>query len=240
MNLRIAVLEDDDALRERVEAALVGEGWRVDTAADGQLGLYQLEEYAADCAIVDLGLPSMSGLDVIRAVRKSKPRLPVLILTARDRWQDKVEGLEAGADDYLTKPFHMEELCARIRALVRRSLQDGQSKMDFGPIKIDTATDQVWAHGEDVALTTFEYRLLLQLTRQAGRVLSKDALSDYLYEHDADRESNVIEVLIGRLRRKLDPDGSLNLIETLRGRGYRFALKPRTDDTGEPVAAAHE
>jgi two-component system, OmpR family, response regulator PhoP len=155
-----------------------------------------------------------------------RPRLPILILTARDRWQDKVEGLEAGADDYLTKPFHVEELQARLRALVRRSLQDGQERLDFGPLVIDTATDTVLLNGEPVSLTTFEYRLLLQLVRQAGRPLSKDVLSDYLYEHDADRESNVIEVLIGRLRRKLDPDGSLGVIETLRGRGYRFTLQP--------------
>ena len=227
MNLRVALVEDDTALRERVADALRRSGWRVDTAAEGKTGLYLVTEYACDVAIVDLGLPGLDGLDLIRLARKALPRLPILILTARDRWQDKVEGLEAGADDYRTKPFHIEELQARLKALVRRSLQDGQERLDFGAVVVDTATDSVSLHGEPVTLTTFEYRLLLQLVRQAGRPLSKDLLSDYLYEHDADRESNVVEVLIGRLRRKLDPDGSLGVIETLRGRGYRFALPPR-------------
>jgi two-component system, OmpR family, response regulator PhoP len=226
MNLRVALVEDDDSLRERVAESLRRAGWRIDLAADGKTGLYLLTEYACDIAIVDLGLPGLDGLDLIRRARAEKPRLPILILTARDRWQDKVEGLEAGADDYLTKPFHVEELQARLRALVRRSLQDGQERLDFGPLVIDTATDAVMLRGEPVTLTTFEYRLLLQLVRQAGRPLSKDVLADYLYEHDSDRESNVIEVLIGRLRRKLDPDGSLGVIETLRGRGYRFTLQP--------------
>jgi two-component system, OmpR family, response regulator PhoP len=226
MNLRVALVEDDDSLRERVAESLRRAGWRIDVAADGKTGLYLLTEYACDIAIVDLGLPGLDGLDLIRRARVEKPRLPILILTARDRWQDKVEGLEAGADDYLTKPFHVEELQARLRALVRRSLQDGQERLDFGPLVIDTATDAVTLRGELVTLTTFEYRLLLQLVRQAGRPLSKDVLADYLYEHDSDRESNVIEVLIGRLRRKLDPDGSLGVIETLRGRGYRFTLQP--------------
>jgi two-component system response regulator PhoP len=233
MNLRVALVEDDTARRERVADALRRSGWRVDTAEEGKTGLYLLTEYACDVAIVDLGLPGLDGLDLIRQARKALPRLPILILTARDRWQDKVEGLEAGADDYLTKPFHIEELQARLKALVRRSLQDGQERLDFGPVVIDTATDSVSLQGEPVTLTTFEYRLLLQLVRQAGRPLSKDLLSDYLYEHDADRESNVVEVLIGRLRRKLDPDGSLGVIETLRGRGYRFALPASEAREGE-------
>lgn len=226
MNLRVALVEDDDGLRGQIAESLQASGWRVDVAADGKTGLYLLTEYACDIAIVDLGLPGLDGLEVIRRARMVNPRLPILILTARDRWQDKVEGLEAGADDYLTKPFHVEELQARLRALVRRSLQKGQERLDFGPVVIDTASDAVFLNGEPVILTTFEYRLLLQLVRQAGRPLSKNALADYLYEHDVDRESNVIEVLIGRLRRKLDPDGALGVIETLRGRGYRFTLEP--------------
>lgn len=227
MNLRVSLLEDDTALRERVAQHLSAAGWRVDTAADGKTGLYQLLEYPCDVAIIDLGLPQMDGMAVIRQLRKSQPRLPILILTARDRWQDKVEGLEAGADDYLTKPFHIEELQARLRALVRRSLQEGQDRLDFGDLVLDTATETVWLHGAPVSLTTFEYRLLLQLVRQNGRPLSKETLADYLYEHDADRESNVIEVMIARLRRKLDAEGQLGLIETLRGRGYRFTLQPK-------------
>ena len=233
MNLRVALVEDDDSLRGRIAESLRSAGWRTDLAADGKTGLYLLTEYACDIAIVDLGLPGLDGLELIRRARALKPRLPILILTARDRWQDKVEGLEAGADDYLTKPFHVEELQARLRALVRRSLQEGQERLDFGPLVIDTATDTVALRGEPVTLTTFEYRLLLQLVRQAGRPLSKDVLADYLYEHDADRESNVIEVLIGRLRRKLDPDGTLGVIETLRGRGYRFTLQPADDSRSD-------
>ncbi|MGM0553966.1 MAG: response regulator [Pseudomonadota bacterium] len=226
MNLRVVLIEDDVALRNQIAEELGGSGCRVDTASDGDTGLYLLSEYHCDIAVVDLGLPGMDGLEVIRRVREVKPRLPILILTARDRWQDKVEGLEAGADDYLAKPFHIEELLARLRALARRSLQAGHERLYFGPLVIDTAGDEVRLNDEPVSLTTFEYRLLLTLVRQPGRVLSKDALADYLYEHDDDRESNVIEVLIGRLRRKLDPDGELGLIETLRGRGYRFAREP--------------
>ena len=234
MNLRVVLIEDDVALRNQIGEELDRSGCRVDTASDGETGLYLLTEYHCDIAVVDLGLPGMDGLDVIRKARESKPRLPILILTARDRWQDKVEGLEAGADDYLAKPFHIEELLARLRALARRSLQSGQERLAFGPLVIDTAGDEVWLNGEPVTLTTFEYRLLMTLVRQPGRVLSKDALADYLYDHDEDRESNVIEVLIGRLRRKLDADGSLGLIETLRGRGYRFAREPDAVLENEP------
>ncbi|ADC70757.1 two component transcriptional regulator, winged helix family [Thioalkalivibrio sp. K90mix] len=231
MNLRVVVIEDDLALRSQIAEEMENNGCRVDTASDGDTGLYLLTEYHCDIAVVDLGLPGMDGLDVIRKAREVKPQLPILILTARDRWQDKVEGLEAGADDYLTKPFHIQELVARLRALARRSLQAGREQLQFGPLVIDTATDDVRLNDEPVSLTTFEYRLLLTLVRQPGRVLSKEVLADYLYEHDEDRESNVIEVLIGRLRRKLDPGGSLGLIETLRGRGYRFV---READTATP------
>lgn len=233
MNLRVVLIEDDVALRSQIAEELESNGCRVDTASDGETGLYLLSEYHCDIAVVDLGLPGIDGLDVIRRVRKVRPRLPILILTARDRWQDKVEGLEAGADDYLAKPFHIQELLARLRALARRSLQSGRDQMHFGPLVIDTAGDEVWLNGEVVTLTTFEYRLLMTLVRQPGRVLSKDALADYLYDHDEDRESNVIEVLIGRLRRKLDPDGTLGLIETLRGRGYRFAREPESQAGSE-------
>ncbi|WP_018863093.1 MULTISPECIES: response regulator transcription factor [Thioalkalivibrio] len=238
MNLRVVVIEDDLALRSQIAEEMENNGCRVDTASDGDTGLYLLTEYHCDIAVVDLGLPGMDGLDVIRKAREVKPQLPILILTARDRWQDKVEGLEAGADDYLTKPFHIQELVARLRALARRSLQAGRERLEFGPLVIDTATDDVRLHGELVSLTTFEYRLLLTLVRQPGRVLSKETLADYLYEHDEDRESNVIEVLIGRLRRKLDPDGSLGLIETLRGRGYRFAREADTETSSGSTRGA--
>jgi len=228
MNLRVTIIEDDNTLRQQITEGLKTAGCRVDQASDGQHGLYLLQEFPCDVAIVDLGLPGLDGLSVIRQIRRERARLPILILTARDRWQDKVEGLEAGADDYLTKPFQMEELLARLRALVRRSLQDGQERLEFGPVTIDTGNQTVSLRDDPVSLTTFEFRLLLQLVRHSGRPVSKEALADYLYEHDTDRESNVIEVLIGRLRRKLDPDGALGLIETLRGRGYRFGLRAGT------------
>jgi len=237
MNLRVTIIEDDAALRQQIADGLETAGCRVDQAADGVSGLYLLQEFPCDAAVVDLGLPGLDGLSVIRQIRREQLRLPILILTARDRWQDKVEGLEAGADDYLTKPFQMEELMARLRALVRRSLQDGQERLEFGPVCIDIGNQSVSLRGHPVSLTTFEYRLLLQLVRHAGRPVSKDNLADYLYEHDADRESNVIEVLIGRLRRKLDPDGALGLIETLRGRGYRFGLRA---GSASPTADAND
>ena len=169
----------------------------------------------------------MSGIEVIRELRSLGKTFPILILTARGRWQDKVDGLEAGADDYLVKPFHMEELLARLRALVRRASGWAQSTLQCGPIGLDTASQSVTLNGQEVVVTAYEYKLLEHLMLHAGDVVSKTELSEHLYEEELDRDSNVLEVLVGRLRRKLDPDRSLNPIETLRGRGYRLRL-PRT------------
>ena len=175
--------------------------------------------------MVDLGLPDLSGIDVIRRWRSGGQRFPVLILTARGRWQDKVEGLEAGADDYLVKPFHMEELQARLRALIRRTGGWTQAVLCCGPVALDTGAQQLTLEGQVVELTAYEYKLLEYLMLRAGTVVSKTELTEHLYEEDADRDSNVLEVLVGRLRRKLDPGRDLNPIETLRGRGYRFRLE---------------
>ncbi|MCG5509232.1 response regulator transcription factor [Ectothiorhodospira lacustris] len=224
--MRVVVIEDETALQTRLRERLEQEGWMVDTSGDGRDGLYRLLEYPADAAVVDLGLPGLPGLEVIRQARAAGRRLPILILTARGQWQEKVEGLEAGADDYLVKPFHMEELIARLRALARRAAGRPDGRLAFGPLVLDTQAQTVTMAGQSVSLTTFEYRLLEHLARHPGQVISKQSLTDYLYPHDEDRDSNVLEVLIGRLRRKLDPESRLSPIETLRGRGYRLALPP--------------
>lgn len=223
--MRILLVEDELALRQQVRTRLEAEGYEVDASGDGKEGFYLASEYPFDAAIVDLGLPGMTGLDIIRGIRGMEKTLPILILTARGRWQDKVEGLEAGADDYLAKPFQMEELLARLKALLRRSTGVASSLLHCGPISLDMNTQKAFLHDEAVELTAFEYRMLEYLMKQRGRIVSKSELSDYLYPHDEDRDSNVLEVLVGRLRRKLDPDGNLVPIETLRGRGYRFTLQ---------------
>ncbi|WP_295606301.1 response regulator transcription factor [uncultured Lamprocystis sp.] len=222
--MRILVIEDEAALRTQLTDRLVREGFRVDDSGNGDEGLYLATEYPFDAAVVDLGLPGMPGIEIIRRLRAAGSRLPVLVLTARGRWQDKVEGLEAGADDYLAKPFEMEELLARLRALLRRAAGAATAALIAGPVRLDRAGQRVTVDGRPVDLTDFEFRLLERLMTERGRVLSKRELADYLYPHDEDRDSNVLEVLLGRLRRKLDPDGSLAPIETLRGRGYRFVL----------------
>lgn len=223
--MRILLIEDEAALRRSLAKALSeGEGAAVvDEAADGEEGLYLAREYPFDLAIVDLGLPKLSGLEVIRRLRAEASRLPILVLTARGRWQDKVEGLEAGADDYLTKPFEMPELVARVRALWRRAAGAATTTLALGPYRLDLDRQQVACDGVAVELTAFEFKLLDYLARHRERVVSKQELGDYLYPHEDDRDSNVLEVLIGRLRRKLDPAGRWAPIQTVRGRGYRFA-----------------
>jgi two-component system, OmpR family, response regulator PhoP len=223
--MRILVVEDEQALRESLTTQLKQSGFNVDAAADGEEGLYLGQEFTPDLAIVDLGLPKMSGIDLIKQLRANKRSYPVLILTARDRWQDKVEGLQVGADDYVAKPFHFEELLARVQALLRRSGGWSQPVLQCGPIALDPRTQEVSVNGTKLELTSFEYKILEFLMHRAGEVISKSELTDTLYAQDFDRDSNTIEVFIGRLRRKLDPDGTLNPIETLRGRGYRLALQ---------------
>ncbi len=222
--MRILVIEDELRLQNQIRQQLEAAGYMVDTCGDGDEGLFLATEYPIDAAIIDIGLPGKSGLEIIKVLRERGSLLPILILTARSSWQDKVTGLEMGADDYLTKPFQMEELQARMKALLRRSTGIPQTLLKCGPIHLDVASQCVTVNGEIIELTSFEYRLLEELIRHHGEVLSKHTLADYLYPHDEDRDSNVLEVMVGRLRRKLDPDGVLNPIETVRGRGYRFTL----------------
>jgi two-component system, OmpR family, response regulator PhoP len=223
--MRVLVIEDEAALRDSLKAGLTAAGHTVDIAADGEEGLYAGLEFPVDVAIVDIGLPKLSGIEVIRRLRARGKTLAILVLTARDRWQDKVEGLDADADDYLAKPFHFEELQARLAALLRRSAGWTTNALRCGPIELDTRSQRLTVDGKDVELTSFEYRLLELLMLHAGEVLSKTELTEKLYEQDFERDSNVIEVLIARLRRKLDPDDTYKPIQTLRGRGYRFALE---------------
>lgn len=223
--MRALVIEDEKPLREQLEKRLRATGYAVDTAADGEEGLYFGQEYPIDVAVVDIGLPKRSGIEVIRRWREDGHDFPVLILTARGRWQDKVDGLEAGADDYLVKPFHMEELLARLRALVRRSSGFSQNTIECGPIKLDTGSRRVESEGSAVELTAYEYKVLEYLMMHSGQVVSKSELAEHVYDEDLDPESNVLEVLVGRVRRKLDPERRLNPIETRRGQGYRFRIE---------------
>ncbi|MEZ5486603.1 MAG: response regulator transcription factor [Steroidobacteraceae bacterium] len=222
--MRLLVVEDEAELREQLRTRLVAAGFNVDVAADGEEGLYCGREYPIDLAVVDLGLPKLPGLELIHQLRAAGRAFPILVLTARARWQDKVEGLQAGADDYVGKPFEFEEVLARIQALLRRAGGWASAQLRCGPVLLDTREQRVTVHGAPVELTTFEYRILEHLMLRAGDVISKAELTERLYEQDFERDSNTIEVFVGRLRRKLDPDDSLHPIETLRGRGYRLAL----------------
>jgi two-component system response regulator PhoP len=223
--MRLLVIEDDATLRESLARKLGESGFAVEQAADGREGLYQAMEYPVDLAIIDLGLPEVSGLEIIKKVRDEGKSYPILILTARDRWQDKVDGLSAGADDYVVKPFHFEEVSARVNALLRRSGGWASSVLTAGPVALDTSRQELTVSEATIDLTSFEYKIIEYLMLRAGQVISKSELTDRLYDQDFERDSNVIEVFIGRLRKKMDPDNSLKPIETLRGRGYRFALE---------------
>ncbi len=222
--MRILIVEDEAALREQLAATLRAHDYVVDTAMDGEEGLYFAQEYPIDLAIIDLGLPKLDGVEVIKRLRQAGSKCPILILTARSRWQEKVAGLEAGADDYLTKPFHPQELLARLKVLLRRSVGLADNVLTCGPIKLDTSAQQVFLGTLQVAVTAYEYRLLSYLMLHTGKVISKSELVEHIYEEDDERDSNTIEVFIRRLRKKLDPDEQLNPIETLRGQGYRFSI----------------
>jgi two-component system response regulator PhoP len=228
--MRLLVIEDDATLRESLVKGLTKAGFAVEQAADGKEGLYCAQEYPIDLAIIDLGLPEVSGLDIIRTVRAAGKSYPILILTARDRWEDKVDGLSAGADDYVVKPFHFEEVSARVNALLRRSGGWATSQLDAGPVSLNMSRQELKVADQAIELTSFEYKIIEYLMVRAGQVISKAELTDRLYDQDFERDSNVIEVFIGRLRKKMDPDNSIKPIETLRGRGYRFALERNQSD----------
>lgn len=227
--MRLLLVEDEAPLREQLSQQLQRHGYAVDSAADGREALYLIGEFNYDLAVIDLGLPLVDGITVIRTAREQQKRFPILVLTARGRWQDKVEGLEAGGDDYVVKPFQIEEVLARLNALLRRSGGFASPVLAFDSLEIDTARQQITVNDNVIELTAFEYKALLYLAHRHGTVVSKTELTEHLYDQDFDRDSNVIEVFIGRLRKKLDPDHTLNPIATVRGRGYRFELPSSAD-----------
>lgn len=222
--MRVLVIEDEKLLAEQIKSQLLLQQFSVDVAVDGADGWFKLSEYPYDLAIIDLGLPKLDGLSVIRKARKSELKTPIIILTARGSWQEKVEGLDAGADDYLTKPFHNEELLARCNALIRRAAGQPDPLLRAGSIALNSRTQQVWLAEDEVSLTAYEYKVLEYFMLNPGKVISKTELTEHIYDQDFDLDSNVIEVFVLRLRKKLDPDGDLKPLETLRGRGYRFNL----------------
>ncbi len=220
--MRILIVEDEATLRGQLTDKFRQTGYAVDSADNGKIGLFHGLEYPIDLAVIDLGLPDMTGIEVIEKLRVQGKTYPIIILTARSRWQEKVEGLEAGADDYLTKPFVFEELQARVSALIRRSAGHATPILHNGAIALDTRTQDVFFDDQPLVLTGFEYRLLHYFMINIGKVISKTELMDHLYDEDSDKDSNVIEVFLGRLRKKLYPENRLKPFETLRGRGYRF------------------
>lgn len=222
--MRVLVVEDDQALQKQLVNNLTKKGYAVDATDNGADALYFGTEYPVDVAIIDLGLPDMSGMDVIKRLRAKDINFPILILTARTRWEEKVAGLEAGADDYLVKPFHTEELLARMNALIRRSVGVATPQLVCGAIRLDTNAQQVLVDSVPIELTAYEYKMLEYMMLHSGRVISKTEITEHIYDQDFDRDSNVIEVFIGRLRKKLDPNEKYKPIETLRGRGYRFSI----------------
>jgi two-component system response regulator PhoP len=224
MVTRVLLVEDEDQLRGQLDELLIRHNYEVDSAADGLEGLFIGQKYTHDVGVIDLGLPRISGIELIKQLRAEGKEFPILILTARGDWQDKVEGLKVGADDYLVKPFHVQELLARLNALVRRASGQLKTLLEFGPVVLDTRSKSVTVNEKRIDLTAFEFRLLEYLMLHHGEVVSKSELTDHLYDQDFDRDSNVIEVFVGRLRRKLDPENQLKPIETMRGQGYRFAL----------------
>jgi two-component system OmpR family response regulator len=224
--MRLLVIEDDPDLNRQLATALTDAGYVVDRAFDGEEGHYLGETEPYDAVILDIGLPKMDGISVLEAWRRQGRAMPVLMLTARDRWSDKVAGFDAGADDYLAKPFYTEELLARVRALLRRAAGLASSEIEIGPLRIDTRASRVTVDGNPVKLTSLEYRLLSYLAHHKGKVVSRTELVEHLYDQDFDRDSNTIEVFVGRLRKKLDTD----LIQTVRGLGYCLDDAPHKHD----------
>jgi two-component system response regulator PhoP len=222
--MRLLVVEDESSLRQQLEQGLIKQGYVVDVAEDGKAGLYYATEYNYDAAIVDLGLPEIDGISLIQQVRAADKSFPILILTARGDWQDKVAGLDAGADDYVVKPFQLEEIQARLHALLRRAAGFAKPKLEFGPLSLDITAKRLTVYEQGVDLTAYEYKMLEYLMLHPGQVISKTELTEHLYAQDYDRDSNVLEVFVRRLRQKLDPEQTLKPIETVRGQGYRFGL----------------
>jgi two-component system, OmpR family, response regulator len=224
--MRLLVVEDDRDLNRQLTAALENAGYVVDRAFDGEEGHFLGDTEPYDAIVLDIGLPRMDGIAVLERWRRDGRKTPVLILTARDRWSDKVQGFDAGADDYVAKPFHMEEVLARLRALVRRAAGHARSELSCGPVTLDTRSSRVVVDGMAVKLTSHEYRLLAYLMHHQGRVVSRTELVEHLYDQDFDRDSNTIEVFVGRLRKKL----GVEVIQTVRGLGY-IAAPPQAAST---------
>lgn len=220
--MRILLVEDDSQLLVQLDQFLQLQGFSVDLADDGEKAQFLLTEYTYDAVLLDLGLPKVDGVGVLKFARAQGIATPVIILTARDTWEQKVLGLDAGADDYLTKPFHQQELLARVNALIRRSNGHASAELTCGPIQLHMSQQRVKVAGELLDLTAYEYKVLEYLMLNPQKVVSKTELTEHIYDQDFDLDSNVIEVFVGRLRKKLDPDNTLKPIETLRGRGYRL------------------
>jgi two-component system OmpR family response regulator len=217
--MRILVVEDDSNLNRQLKEALTDAGYAVDVAFDGEEGHFLGDTEPYDAIVLDIGLPQMDGLSVLEEWRRAGKTTPVLLLTARDRWSDKVQGIDAGADDYVAKPFHMEEVLARIRALVRRAAGLASNEIVSGSVRLDSRSGRVTVNGQAVKLTSHELRLLSYLMHHKGKVISRTELTEHLYDQDFDRDSNTIEVFVGRLRKKLPDD----CIQTVRGLGYQIA-----------------
>jgi two-component system response regulator PhoP len=220
--MRALVVEDEPALLEQLKQQLSGEGYSVDTADNGEDGLFMGQEYDYDIAILDIGLPKIDGLQVVEKLRQADRNFPILLLTARSNWQDKVSGLNSGADDYLAKPFQFEELTARINALIRRSAGIASPEIRYGRVCLDTIKQLILVNNQVLDVTAFEYKLFEYLLHHPGKVVSKTVLTEHIYAQDFERDSNVIEVFITRLRKKLAEHDCQKCIETVRGRGYRF------------------
>lgn len=220
--MRLLLVEDDITLQQQLYQQLTQQNYSVDLAQDGEIALFQGLEHDYDAAVIDLGLPKIDGSTVIKKLRAQQREYPIIILTARDRWQDKVEGLDAGADDYLTKPFHVEELTARLNALIRRSAGQASTIIENGPFSLNTATAEVLVNQDAISLSAHEFKVFKYMMLHIGEVISKTTLTEHIYDQDFDLDSNVIEVFIRRLRKKLDANKEFNFIETLRGQGYRL------------------
>ena len=220
--MKILIVEDEPLIRNNLVSSFKARGFATESAADGEDGLFLANEYPIDLAVVDIGLPGISGLELIEKLREANNQVPVIVLTARDSWQDKVEGLSTGADDYMAKPFQFEELLARCNALLRRTAGFASPVLKIADIELDSMAQSVKKAGKQIELTAYEYKVLEYLFLNPKKVVSKTELTEHIYEQDFDRDSNVLEVFVGRLRKKIDPDQNMKLIQTLRGQGYRL------------------